>query len=86
MSRVMNEFLTTKELSSCIKMAPGTLRNMVSNGTFLLNVHYVKPTPKKLLFVWPAIKEWLYNPGKQKIRNMSVGSQQRPQNGCRMNI
>jgi len=56
----MEEYLTTKELSTRIKMAPGTIRNLVWKNKFKKDVHYVKPTPRKLLFVWSAVQKWLH--------------------------
>ena len=56
----MEQYLTTKELSERIKMAPGSIRNHVSSGVFQRNVHYVKPTSRKILYVWSAIEAWLY--------------------------
>jgi hypothetical protein len=55
----MAEYLTTNELSARIKMTPGTIRNLVWKNKFTKGVHYVKPTPRKLLFIWPAIQDWL---------------------------
>ena len=58
------EYLTTFELSDRIKMAPGTIRNLVWKNKFKLNVHYLKPTGK-LLFVWSEVQAWLHeNPIK----------------------
>lgn len=56
----MEEYLTTEELSNRIKMAPGTIRNLVWKKSFQENVHYVKPTGRKLLFVWSACQNWLH--------------------------
>ena len=56
----MEEYLITIELSRRIKMAPGTIRNLVWKGELIENVHYIKPTPRKLLFVWSAIEAWLH--------------------------
>ncbi len=56
----MEEYLTTEELSARIKMAPGSLRNLVWKGVFIENTHYVKPTSRKLLFVWSKVEQWLY--------------------------
>ena len=56
----MKEYLTTNELSLQIKMAPGTIRNLVYKGIFVNGVHYIKPTPRKLLFIGSAIEAWLY--------------------------
>jgi len=86
----MEEYLTTDELSQRIKMKPGTIRNLVSNGTLILNVHYVKPTPKKILYVWSAVEQWLYNPGGRKNRNTAPGTLkkpiEKPKGGCLLNI
>ena len=57
----MEEYLTTDELSERIKMAPGTIRNLVWKNKFQKNVHYLKPTPGKLLFVWTEIQRWLHD-------------------------
>ena len=56
-----DEYLTTAELSQRIKMAPGTIRNLVWRNQLQKGVHYIKPTPRKLLFVWSEIQVWLSN-------------------------
>lgn len=56
----MEEYLTTNELSQRIKMAPGTIRNLVCKGVFVNGVHYIKPTSRKLLFIWGEIEAWLH--------------------------
>ena len=56
----MEEYLTTKELSDRIKLAPGTIRNLVWKNELKENIHYIKPTPRKLLFIWEKVREWLY--------------------------
>ena len=56
----MEEYLTTQELSQRIKMAPGTIRNLVWKKSFKENIHYVKPTGRKLLFIWTACQKWLH--------------------------
>ncbi|MFA7383852.1 MAG: hypothetical protein WC001_10425 [Desulfurivibrionaceae bacterium] len=69
----MDEYLTTEELSQRIKMAPGTIRNLVWKKSFIEGVHYVKPSARKLLFVWSKIEQWLHGgcqpsmPGKSLI-------------------
>lgn len=60
----MEQYLTTKELSKRIKMSPGTIRNLVWKNEFKENVHYVKPTPRKILFVWSEVESWLYRNAK----------------------
>ncbi len=64
----MEQYLTTYELSKRIKMTPGTIRNLVWRGDLVENVHFVKSTPRKLLFVWSAIENWLYGktPGMER--------------------
>jgi len=56
----MEEYLTTEELSHRIKMAPGTIRNLVWKKELKRNVHYLKPTSRKLLFVWTEVQQWLH--------------------------
>ena len=57
---IPEEYLTTTELSERIKMAPGTIRNLVWKNNFKKGVHYLKPTPRKLLFVWSKVQAWLH--------------------------
>jgi hypothetical protein len=56
---VAEEYLTVKELGLRIKMSPGTIRNLVWQKRLMQNIHYLKPTPRKLLFIWSAIEAWL---------------------------
>lgn len=57
---VMEEYLTAKELAARIKMAPGTVRNLVWQKVLTEGIHYLKPTPRKVLFIWSAIEAWLH--------------------------
>ena len=69
----MEEYLITIELSRRIKMTPGTIRNLVWKGELIENVHYIKPTPRKLLFVWSAIEAWLYGkPAANSVQGNSL--------------
>ena len=74
----MEEYLTTKELSNRIKMEPGTIRNLVWKKDFKINTHYLKPTPRKLLFIWSAVQQWLQSepeaalPSEALIRTQSL--------------
>lgn len=64
------EYLTTDELAVRIKMAPGTIRNLVWKRKLKKNVHYLKPTPRKLLFVWSQVEEWLHREtSSQRLRS-----------------
>lgn len=56
----MEKYLTVAELSKIIKLSPGTIRNMVWKKTFVEGKHYIKPTSRKLLFVWSAVESWLW--------------------------
>jgi len=61
----MEEYLTIKELGCRIKMAPGTIRNLIWKREFKEHVHYLKPTPRKLIFVWSAVEAWLWRKSRQ---------------------
>ncbi len=54
-----DEFLTVKELSERIKFSRQNIYNRICKKEFVLNKHYLKPSPKKILFIWKAVKEWL---------------------------
>jgi hypothetical protein len=60
----MEEYLTTQELSERIKMAPGSIRNLVWKNILVEGVHFVKPTGRKLLFVWSKCQAWLHGESK----------------------
>lgn len=72
MSNSMEEYLTTKELSSRIKMTPGSIRNLVWNKTLQEGVHYVKPTGRKLLFVWSNCQTWLHGSTQAIVNKKSL--------------
>jgi hypothetical protein len=55
----MEEYLTVRELSDKIKFSRQSLYNLIHRGTFVLGKHYLKPTPKKILFKWSEILIWL---------------------------
>lgn len=65
----MEEYLTARQLSQRIQMAPGTIRNLVWKGVFEQNIHYVKPTARKTLFVWSQVEAWLFRTGPATGRN-----------------
>lgn len=56
----MEEYLTTYELSKRIKYTPASIRNLVYKDIFKKDIHYLKPTSRKLLFVWSAVESWLH--------------------------
>ena len=55
----MEEYLTVKELSAKIKFSKQSLYNLIHRGSFILGKHYLKPTPKKVLFKWSEIRGWM---------------------------
>lgn len=58
----MEEYLTVRELSARIKMAPQTVYNKIASKKqqeFILGIHYIKPSPKKILFKWSEIEKWM---------------------------
>ena len=55
----MEEYLTVRELSDKIKFSKQSLYNLIHRGTFILGKHYLKPTPKKILFKWSKIRKWM---------------------------
>ena len=67
----MEEYLTTLELSKRIKMTPGTIRNLVYNKKLIKNIHYIKPTSRKLLFVWGEMEIWLYGESSKSVTSQS---------------
>ena len=64
----MEQYLTVKELSERLKLARQTIYNMIHKRDFILNHHYFKPTPRKILFKWSAMKNWLEGDGFDEKR------------------
>ena len=55
----MEEYLTVQELGERIKFSKQSVYNLSYKKKFTLGVHYLKPTPKKILFVWSQVEKWL---------------------------
>lgn len=55
----MEEYLTVDELSARIKFSKQSLYNLIHKGILVLGRHYLKPTPKKVLFKWSEIQIWM---------------------------
>lgn len=67
------EYLTVDELSKRIKFSKQSIYNLVSKGVFVLQHHYLKPRPKKILFKWSAVVEWMENvPAKANSKAQSI--------------
>ena len=58
----MEKYLTVQEISASIKFSRQTLYNLIHKGTFVIGKHYSKPSPKKILFKWSEIHEWMEEP------------------------
>jgi hypothetical protein len=58
----MDEYLTVNELSARIKFSKQSLYNLIHKGIFVIGKHYLKPTPKKILFKWSEIQIWMGEP------------------------
>ena len=67
----MEEYLTVSELSSKIKFSKQSLYNFIHKGTFVIGKHYLKPTPKKVLFKWSKIQAWMEESSDLEPRNRS---------------
>lgn len=55
----MEEYLTVQEISDRIKFSKQSIYNLIYKKKFILGKHYLKPTPKKILFVWSEVEKWL---------------------------
>jgi hypothetical protein len=55
----MDEYVTVSELCNRIKYRRQTIYNLIHKKTFILGKHFLKPTPKKLLFKWSEIQAWI---------------------------
>ena len=58
----MDEYLTVNELSARIKFSKQSLYNLIHKGSLVLGKHYLKPTPKKILFKWSEVQIWMGEP------------------------
>ena len=92
----MEEFLTVLELSKRIKYAKQSIYNLIHKKAFVQGKHYIKPSQKKILFIWSAVNEWLNDSDKeiqeishntsQEIYAVSIPSQNNPQSENNFNI
>jgi hypothetical protein len=55
----MEEYVTVQELGERIKFSKQSIYNLIYLKKFILGVQYLKPTPKKILFVWSEVEKWL---------------------------
>ena len=85
----MEEYLTVQEIGERIKFSKQSIYNLIYKKKFILGVHYLKPTPKKILFVWSEIEKWLRQsidePAESEAPNRPDQVEQAPQqpnNNC----
>ena len=55
----MEEYLTIDELCGRIKYRKQTVYNLIHRKVFIRGEHFLKPTPRKILFKWSAIQTWI---------------------------
>jgi excisionase family DNA binding protein len=55
----IEEYLTVKEAAERIRFKRQTMYNLIHQRQFVLGKHYYKPTPKKILFIWSALQQWI---------------------------
>jgi len=79
-------YLTPKELSIIIKFSTQAIYNLIHKGTFINGVHYHKPSPKKILFKFSSIQNWIegkelvghgadISQSSQKQKNVNVSTE-----------
>ncbi len=51
--------MTIDELCGRIKFQRQTIYNLIHRKMFLPGKHFLKPSPKKILFRWSAIQAWI---------------------------
>jgi hypothetical protein len=86
---IMNEerYITTEQLSKKIKHAKQTLYNSIHARVFLQGVHFIKPSRKKILWIWPEIEKWLTEKSSEKRVDSDINTDSLSQKGqCRINI
>jgi len=54
-----DEYLTTEELCARIKFKKQSIYNKIYKGELVEGTHFLKPSPRKLLFRWSAMMAWL---------------------------
>ena len=55
----MEEYLTVAELSKRIKFSKQSIYNLINKKIFIMGKHYLKPRPKKILFMWSGVMAWM---------------------------
>jgi len=75
----VEEYLTTEELCDRIKYQKQTIYNLIHRGVLVPGRHFLKPTPKKILFRWSAIRAWIgEDPGSGETFSQASANQRQP--------
>lgn len=75
------EYLTVHEMSQRTKLAEQTLYNLIHQKRFILGKHYLKPSRRKILFIWSEILAWMKNGvDTASVENHEVIHRQAPEN------
>ena len=53
------KYLTVNQLCDKIGYAKQSIYNMISAGVFIKKIHYIKPSRKKILFIWAEVEKWM---------------------------
>jgi hypothetical protein len=64
------EYLSLDELVQRIPYRPQTIRNLMSQGVLREKIHYFKPTQRKVVFKWSAIRRWIE--GKDRDEDQAI--------------
>ena len=71
-SIIVEEYLTVEELGERIKYKKQSIYNKIYKGVFVLGKHFLKPSPKKILFKWSEILKWLGDKPYDQIKETKV--------------
>ncbi len=79
------KYLDTKELCEIIKYKPQSVYNLINKGELVLGKHYLKPSSKKLVFIYSAILEWM-GEGRGEIGDLPIDLASEDEEKCLVNI
>jgi uncharacterized protein YheU (UPF0270 family) len=66
------EYLSIEELVERIPYRPQTIRNLMSQGVLREGTHYFKPTQRKVVFKWSAIRRWIEGGGRDEDQGIPL--------------
>ena len=74
----MEKYLTIQEVCERIKFAPQTLYNYISKGKLEEGKHFIKPSRKKILFIWSQMEAWLKEQAERNKRPERISTDLQP--------